>query len=229
MFSLLMDKTHWEQAISPQGLSATYENLFGSPFDYALDPLLPADLSQPPMQLPFEAGVAWSFTGGPHGGWDSGSAWAALDSASGDTYGCFSSDAWETAVAAGVIVRSENGRVVEALNGDSMNPLQRVKAGGWTVLYLHVEDRQRVAVGAHVETGDHIGHPSCTGGVADATHLHLVRRYNGEWIPADGTLPLTWTVGFHPAAVKNMMVFLKRNGETLEAFDGREPQNQIQR
>ena len=33
------------------------------------------------MQLPLQNGTTWSFTGGPHGGWDAGSAWAALDCA----------------------------------------------------------------------------------------------------------------------------------------------------
>jgi murein DD-endopeptidase MepM/ murein hydrolase activator NlpD len=224
MFSLIMDKAHWEQAISPQGVLATYANFFGSPFDYALDPLLPADLSQPTMQLPFEPGVIWSFTGGPHGGWDEGSGWAALDfGPPGDLYGCFSSDAWDVAVAPGMIVRSEKGRVVEVLNGTSM------KDGGWTVLYMHVEDRQRVAVGTHVQAGDHIGHPSCEGGVADATHLHLVRRYNGEWIPADGSLPFNLDGWVSSGSGQEYDGYLKRNGETLEAFNGREPQNQIQR
>jgi hypothetical protein len=35
-----------------------------------------------------------------------------------------------------------------------------------------------------VKTGDRIGHPSCEGGAANATHVHIARRYNGEWIPA---------------------------------------------
>jgi hypothetical protein len=36
----------------------------------------------------------WSFTGGPHGGWDSGSAWSALDFAPpGEGAGCVTNDA----------------------------------------------------------------------------------------------------------------------------------------
>ena len=31
--------------------------------------------------------------------------------------------------------------------------------------------------------------PSCEGGVATGTHLHIARKYNGEWILADGALP----------------------------------------
>jgi len=60
---------------------------------------------------------------------------------------------------------------------------------GWVVLYMHIEERERVPVGVQVTTGDRIGHPSCEGGFSTATHVHLVRRYNGEWLAADGPLP----------------------------------------
>ncbi|MES0340644.1 MAG: hypothetical protein ABUK15_11410, partial [Anaerolineales bacterium] len=33
------------------------------------------------------------------------------------------------------------------------------------------------------------GHPSCEGGRATGTHVHLARKYNGEWIPAGGAIP----------------------------------------
>jgi hypothetical protein len=39
-----------------------------------------------------------------------------------------------------------------------------------------------------LNTGDPVGHPSCVGGRATGTHIHIVRKYNGEWIPADGPL-----------------------------------------
>jgi len=35
---------------------------------------------------------------------------------------------------------------------------------------------------------DHFS-PSCEGGVSTGTHLHFARKYNGEWILADGPLP----------------------------------------
>ena len=38
-----------------------------------------------------------------------------------------------------------------------------------------------------------MGHPSCEGGIANAAHLHLTRKYNGEWILADG--PIAFDVG----------------------------------
>ena len=52
--------------------------------------MIPEGLTQPELQLPFEVGDVWSYTSGPHGGWDSGSAWAALDFAPpGEALGCF--------------------------------------------------------------------------------------------------------------------------------------------
>ena len=41
-----------------------------------------------------------------------------------------------------------------------------------------------------LEQGDPVGHPSCEGGFSQSTHLHLARKYNGEWIAAGGPLPL---------------------------------------
>ena len=48
-----------------------------------------------------------------------------------------------------------------------------------------------------MDRGDKLGHPSCEGGVATGTHLHFVRKYNGEWVAADGPLSFVmdgWTV-----------------------------------
>ncbi len=183
-FSLFNDRATWDYDVSPQGFFQTYNQLFGYPFDYELASLLPPSLTQPPMQLPFEPGVTWAFTGGPHGGWDDGSAWAALDFAPPlEGLGCASSDLWVTAVADGYIVRAGNGAVIQDLDNDGYEQT------GWTVLYMHIDSNERVAAGTYVYAGDRIGHPSCEGGVSNATHLHIARRYNGEWIPADGSLP----------------------------------------
>ena len=40
----------------------------------------------------------------------------------------------------------------------------------------------------HVDVDDPIGHPSCEGGTSTGTHFHIARKYNGEWIAADGPL-----------------------------------------
>lgn len=183
-FSNLLGYERWLKAVSEQGVFNTYQSLFGYPFQYAFEPLLPPELSQPLMQLPFEEGVTWAFTGGPHGGWDSGSAWAALDFAPPPgEQGCVRSDEWVVAVAEGMIVRSDHGAVVQSLDGDAYAQT------GWAVLYMHIESRGRVSVGQYLKAGERVGHPSCEGGISSGTHLHLARRYNGEWIPADQDLP----------------------------------------
>ena len=56
-------------------------------------------------------------------------------------------------------------------------------------MYLHVATKDRVKLGTWVETNDRLGHASCEGGVSTGTHLHLARKYNGEWVLADGPMP----------------------------------------
>jgi hypothetical protein len=60
---------------------------------------------------------------------------------------------------------------------------------GWSLFYLHMYHEGRVAAGTWVNVGDHIGHPSCEGGRSTGTHMHIARKFNGEWIPADSPLP----------------------------------------
>jgi LasA protease len=60
---------------------------------------------------------------------------------------------------------------------------------GWVLVYLHVATKGRVAVGSMLNTNDRIGHPSCEGGKSTGTHVHVARKYNGEWILADGPIP----------------------------------------
>ncbi len=224
LFSLFYAYPEWQQAVGPAGLQATYTQFFGSPFDLAIEPLLPTGLQQPPMQLPFESGPAWSFTGGPHGGWGDGTAWAALDFAPPDTAGgCVSSDAWVTAPAAGRIARAENGIVILDLDGDGYEQT------GWVVFYLHIETRQRVSAGAFVRAGEHIGHASCEGGVSNGTHVHIARRYNGEWISADGALPFNLDGWISEGSGIEYNGILRRDGRVVEAWDSRKTENQIQR
>jgi len=174
------------------GFLATYERLFGNPFAYTVDPLVPPDLVQPELRLPWEFGRTWYLTGGPHGGWGNGSGRAALDFVPGDKLlGCAPSSEWVTAAAPGRVVRSENGEVLVDLDGDGF------EQSGWVLLYLHIYAEGRVESGTYLQRGQRIGRPSCEGGASDATHLHFARRYNGEWVPAgSGPAPMVlsgWT------------------------------------
>jgi LasA protease len=174
----------WVSAVTPLGLFSQYAALFGNPhkFDQAL--LNPLDLSQPVFSLPFSTGESWFFTSGPHSGWGTGAAWAALDFAPDEEgVGCYRSTSWVTAAADGVVVRVGDGIVVQDLDWDGE------EGTGWTILYLHLAENDKVRQGTHLKIGDRIGHPSCEGGPSSGSHLHLARRYNGEWIPADQDIP----------------------------------------
>ncbi|OGO46033.1 MAG: hypothetical protein A2Z30_06310 [Chloroflexi bacterium RBG_16_64_43] len=178
------DEADWLSDV--QSFLATYRSLVGDPFARVdrFEPLYYPTLTQPELNLPFFAGQRWSFTGGPHGAWERDGARAALDFAPPTSIsGCAMSDLWVTASAPGEVVRSENGVVVLDLDGDGQEQT------GWNLLYLHIASANRVAAGSHLEAGDYIGHPSCEGGVATGTHLHLARKFNGEWMLADGPLP----------------------------------------
>jgi murein DD-endopeptidase MepM/ murein hydrolase activator NlpD len=174
----------WLVDVGATGLFDTYSRLFGDPFAQEIDPLVPADLSQPELNLPWANGETWYFTGGPHGGWNTGSAWAALDFVPpNQEAGCSPSESWTTAVADGVVSRSGHGAVVLDLDGDGYS------GTGWAITYMHLDKRDRVPVGTSVRTGDPLGHPGCEGGFTNGTHVHLARTYNGRWISADGALP----------------------------------------
>ena len=183
---LAIDSTpdEWQSDTGPDGFVATYRAWFGDPFARASEPVAPSSLVQPELSLPWPEGETWYFTGGPHGAWASGSAWAAIDFvAPGDGLGCYLSDDWVTSMSNGRVIRSRTGEVVVDLDGDGFEQT------GWVILYLHVEERDRVPVGTALGVGDRIGHPSCEGGYSTATHVHLARRYNGEWIAAAGATP----------------------------------------
>jgi LysM repeat protein len=223
-FAKVMLADDWTRAVSAEGFAQTYQALFGNPFRRAVEPLFPPDLTQPALALPFEAGKVWAFTGGPHGAWDTGSAWAALDFAPpAQAEGCVPSDEWVTASAPGLVVRSEYGGVVVDLDGDGY------EGSGWALFYMHVEARDRIAAGAAVDVGDRLGHPSCEGGVANGTHVHLARKYNGEWIEASGPLAFVLDGWTSAGLGREYDGVLSRDGVFLEACDCRAAGNEISR
>jgi LasA protease len=180
-FYRLKTASAYQDAVNEEGFWATYKRLFGDPWLEGKTHIA-ENLQQPQLGLPFAPSKVWAFTGGPHTGWgDSGQPLAALDFAPPSlAFGCIVSAEWATAVADGVIARSENGTVYLDLDGDGD------ERTGWVIQYFHLATKDRVAAGKTVKRGDYIGHPSCEGGHATGSHIHIARLFNGEWIIAYG-------------------------------------------
>ncbi|HXF84225.1 MAG TPA: LysM peptidoglycan-binding domain-containing protein [Anaerolineales bacterium] len=171
-------------SIGPEGFARVYRDLFGDPWLDSV-PILPGSLQQPELRFPFPPGTVWAFTSGPHTGWGMGEPFAALDFAPAmDVSGCFPvpKDLFATAMADGLVVRSSVDGLVLDLDKDGD------ERTGWALFYLHLASEGRAPVGAELKAGDPIGYPSCEGGSSTGTHVHVARKYNGEWILADGTL-----------------------------------------
>jgi murein DD-endopeptidase MepM/ murein hydrolase activator NlpD len=186
-FAQIYSVNQWNAAINPNtGIQAQYTTMFGDPWarDAQLGSLLPAGLVQPNLILPFYNSEVWAYTGGPHGAWAIESAQAAIDFApSSVAHGCAASPLWTTAMAPGLIVRLENGVLILDLDGDGNEQT------GWVLFYLHLDPKASLKEGNWVEQGALLGHPSCEGGRATGTHIHIGRKFNGEWILADGPIP----------------------------------------
>jgi murein DD-endopeptidase MepM/ murein hydrolase activator NlpD len=196
LFSRIHSRSEWEQIVNPNsGFPAMYAEMFGDPWARAdaVNPIFPAALNQPTLVLPFEPDIEWSLTGGPHNAWgqispdiygNKNSVYAAIDlSPAAAKSGCSLTETWVTAAAPGLVVRSSNGAVMVDLDGDGYEQT------GWDLLYMHIAEKDRVPAGTWLETNDRIGHASCEGGVSTGTHLHFARKYNGEWVTADGPIP----------------------------------------
>ena len=214
-FSKQENFSTWAEALyGEKGFAWTYQNMFGDPWLRAqeFEPLFTPDVRQPELQLPFSPGVTWAMTVGPHAAWGAADVRAALDfSPPSSESGCHTNWAWVTASGPGLVTRSENGAVVVDMDGDGFEQT------GWNIIYLHIATNQRVPVGSWVEAGDHIGHPSCEGGVSTGTHLHIVRKYNGEWVPADGPLGFVMSGWRAKAGSASLSGWLVRGDQVVKA------------
>lgn len=179
-FATLFYPQYWgEQLYRETSFPIFYQEYFG---DYwqraeAIEPYLLSTVSQPVLNLPFSIGERWSFTGGPHSSWQTGTPWGAIDFApiTGEPH-CVPSLRWATAAASGLVVRADNSVVALDLDGDGD------EGTGWVLIYQHMAKEGRVTAGTWVNQDNPVGHPSCEGGQATGTHVHFTRKYNGEWI-----------------------------------------------
>jgi hypothetical protein len=215
-FSRTKFGSNYDNAVGSDGLSKTYQALFGNPWNLDIK-LIPGSLEQPPLQFPFPPGQVWTYTGGPHTGWGSlgSQPFAAVDfGPPSEHHGCFTPDPqnYATAVADGLVVRSGPDGIMLDLDGDGD------ERTGWDIYYLHLSSPTRMPVGKELHSGDLIGYPSCQGGeLVTGTHVHIARKYNGEWILADGALAFNfegWKIFNGKAAYQGTM---KRNGITVTA------------
>lgn len=187
LFTYFTDWEGWtEQIYGVQSFALRYHNLFGDAWARAdaSGALLPSGLAQPELVLPFRSGEYWSLTGGPHNAWNSGTPLGALDfSPITGEEPCAVSVRWVTASAPGIAVRARDNAVALDLDGDGN------ETTGWVLIYFHLSSQSMVAEGARLERDQMLGHPSCEGGRTTGTHVHIARKYNGEWLPADGPVP----------------------------------------
>ena len=224
LFSEVDGYDAWQHDTGVGGMAVTYFVFFGNPFSYAIEPLIPQNLTQPIFSLPFAEGESWYFTGGPHGAWDSGSAWGALDFApQGNAAACEISPYWVTAMADGLITRTGTGSVFQDLDNDGYEQT------GWVIIYMHVSSQERVMPGEYLFRNERVGHPSCEGGVSNATHVHITRKYNGEWISADGALPFILSGWVSSGSGIEYDGYLSNGNYSIEALDAASPENLITR
>ena len=188
LFGSIYTKDAWETHLYGED---SFLNFYREAFDdfesraAEVEPYIDRATQQPELMLPFEVGEAWSFTGGPHITWQTGTPKGAVDFApiTGEPP-CTVSARWVTAAASGLVVRSERNVVAIDLDGDGD------EGTGWVLIYMHIAEEDRPLVGLQVEKDDPIGHPSCEGGNSTGTHVHFARKFNGEWIGVDDPLPM---------------------------------------
>jgi LasA protease len=212
-FSRTESGDQYSISVGPSGFFATYQQLFGDPFTEE-STLIPGSLRQPTLTLPYRWRQIWTYTGGPHAAWGSGEPLAAIDFAPPcDGPGCagLNPQTQVIAMADGLVVRAGSDGVVLDLDQDGD------ERTGWAIFYLHLAASQRVTLGQQLQSGDPMGYPSSEGGESTGTHIHIARKYNGEWILAGGPLALDvggWSVEEGQAPYLGS---LSRNGISVRA------------
>ena len=222
-FSRLYSGDKYYASIGPEGFARVYKTLFGDPWAHPVL-ILPGSLQQPAFRFPFPGGQFWTYTGAPHTGWGKGEPFAAVDFAPpAEHSGCFEvkPENYAVAMADGLVVRSTVDGLALDLDGDGD------ERTGWVIFYLHLASSTRAPVGKQLYAGDRIGYPSCEGGEVTGTHVHIARKYNGEWILADGPVALNmegWIAHAGPQAYQGT---LTRGALTIRACECSDIQSQV--
>ncbi len=214
LFSVLANPPGWEDDLyAPNGFPNHHSNIFGNPWARGPEPLIPADLNQPELELPFLPGESWSLTAGPHRSWNAGTPLGALDiSPITAEEPCAVSSTWVTASAPGVVARARDNTVALDLDGDGD------EGSGWVIVYYHIAEQDMVPEGSRLAVDERLGHPSCEGGQTTGTHVHIARKYNGEWLPADGPVPFVLS-GWRAVAGERIFKGLLIKGDQVVTAD----------
>ncbi len=224
LMAQLYDKPSWEtMTYGPENIIAIHMGFFGDPNLRAstIEPLFNEGLSPPSLELPFAPGERWALTGGLHYGWTAGTPLGALDFApiTGER-SCVVSRVWVLASAAGKVIHAANNMVILGLEDANGIPT------GWEIMYMHIANFEMVSPGSRLKLDDPIGHPSCEGGAATGTHVHISRKYKGEWIGAAEPLPFIlsgWqatpgTKIYNSNLVKDSQTIYARQYATSESY-----------
>lgn len=215
-YSRVFSGDEYTLATGPNGLIQIYVNLFGDPWQDSFT-LIPGSLQQPEFRLPFQYDQVWSLTGGPHTGWGTGAPLAALDIAPPtEESGCVTveGELYATAMADGLVVRTGSEGLALDLDRDGNEQT------GWVIFYLHLAARQRAPLGSDLKAGEPIGYPSCEGGGhSTGSHIHVARKYNGEWIPADSAIPFTLNGWVARNGNRSYLGTLQKGSEIVTACD----------
>ena len=214
LFAQLHTYEDYEEAIyDANGFLQQFYLDFGNVWDYYQDDPhgFNDELTQPELLLPFARDDEWAITGGPHESFTTGSPLGALDFAPRMAEsGCARSDSWITASAPGLVLRTSVGTVVVDLDMDGHEET------GWVLYYLHVRTDGKAEPGTVLPLFGRVGHPSCEGGAATGTHLHIARKYNGEWVQAYGAIPFDMC-GWTPFGGESYLGGLQRGDDIIYA------------
>ena len=172
----------------------------------AIGPLLPGDLVQPELQLPFSPGERWSHRR-PHIAWGTGQCAGGARFCTGDRRAEVRRLArLITASAPGVVARSERNVVALDLDGDGLESTGWVLTCTWRMPAAH---RPVTSSTATIRSA-----PVVRGRQRHGTHVHVARKFNGEWIAADGPLPFEMS-GWRALAGERAYQGYLANGDRL--------------
>jgi hypothetical protein len=122
-----------------------------------------------------------------------------------------------------VIVRAAHNVVALDLDGDGN------EGTGWVLVYVHLATSELIQDGSVVSLDDPLGHPSCERGKSTGKHVHLARKYNGEWLSAGSPVPFILSGWQVVVGERNYQGDLVKGAQVISANPSGARQSVIQR